>query len=108
MGSGSKSQLFTGKASMILETSSGWQMSNEFILQSVRVKAGGGELAVAEQIASTIELLNENYLGGLKNVVESVFDDAPKTRCTEVSSSRTFVQYSCISMQCVFSLVLRK
>ena len=56
VGAGSKSQLFAGEALMILETSSGWQMQNEFRLQSVGLRTGGGERAVAEQIASTFEL----------------------------------------------------
>ena len=79
VGTGSRSQLFEGEALMILETSSGRQMSNEFRLQSVGVKTGGDEPEVAERIASTLELRNERNSDGLKGGEEDVLEGLPRT-----------------------------
>ena len=48
VGAGSRSQLLAAEALMILDISSGRQISNESRLLSVRVKTGGGADAVAD------------------------------------------------------------
>ena len=50
VGAGSRSQLLAAEALMILDTSSGRQMSNASRLLSVRVKTGGGADAVADRM----------------------------------------------------------
>ena len=79
VGTGSRSQLFEGEALMILETSSGRQMSNEFRSQSAGVKTGGDEPEVAERIASTLELRNERNSDGVKGGEEDVLEGLPRT-----------------------------
>ena len=66
VGAGSRSQLLAAEALMILDISSGRQISNESRLLSVRVKVGGGADAVADRMVSTFNSRNDRNSAGLK------------------------------------------
>ena len=66
VGAGSRSQLLAAEALMIMDISSGRQISNESRFLSVRVKIGGGADAVADRMVSTFNSRNDRNSAGLK------------------------------------------
>ena len=79
MGAGSRSQLLAAEALMILDMSSGRQISNESRLLSVRVKTGGGADAVGDRMVSTFDSRNDRNSAGLKGGDVDLPADLPRT-----------------------------
>ena len=78
VGVGSRSQLLAAEALMILDISSGRQMSNESRLLSVGVKVGGGADAVADRMVSTFNPRNDRNSAGLKGGDVDLPADLPR------------------------------
>ena len=81
VGAGSRSQLLAAEALMILDISSGRQISEESRLLSVRVKVGGGADAVADRyrMVSTFNSRNDRNSAGIKGGDVDLPADLPRT-----------------------------
>ena len=109
VGAGSRSELLAAEALMILDISSGREMSNESRLQSVRVKTGGGADAVAYRMVSTFDSRNDRNSAGLKGGDVDLPADLPKTvETVRHSFLKTNFSSLTVRSQNSFSFVLKR